>query len=290
MLSGNDDTAGAGQLAPASFAGFQKAEIKLKPNFDPADMLANIDYARSLGLPEIWCAAKEARKERLLIVGNGPSVQLMLGRLKRLAHRKSTRILAVNGAHHWLRSKGIKPWAHLMMDASAIMARHVPDASGTTTYLLASQCHPDVFEAVKGRDVWLWHAFQGLGEYDHLRRNEYNGMLVCGGCTAALRAINLGFLMGFRNFEMYGVDSCFWGDDHHANEYGEAGAATLKMRVGDRVFDTAGDMAKQAQDFQSLIDRWGTLFPGAKISVHGDGVIVEMMRQRNAMIQERKSA
>jgi hypothetical protein len=239
----------------------------------------------SLGLPVI-SKPLPARKERLLIVGNGPSTELMLGRLKRASQRRKNRILAVNGAHSFLLDHGIKPWGHLMMDAHPVMASHVPEKDHNVTYLVASMVHPDTLEALEGRKVYLWHAFQDLGEQAHLKKRGWDHMLVCGGCTATLRGINLGYLMGFRDFEMYGVDSCYWGDRHHANGLGNEGNKSVKMRVGDRVFETTGDMAKQAQDFESLVNRWGALFPGAKISVHGDGVIVEMMKQRNRKISE----
>lgn len=279
----------AGQLAAPSLAGFEKATLNLKPNFATADMLANIDHSRSLGLPEID-RPLPANKERLLIVGNGPSTELMLGRLKRQSKRRKTRILAVNGAHAYLLSQGIKPWGHLVMDASPVLAAHIPKTDNGVRYLFASMVHPDTLKAAHGRDIWLWHAFQDLGEQEHLKAAGYDGMLVCGGCTATLRAINLGYLIGFRDFEMYGVDSCYWGERHHANDLGAAAPASLRMKVGDRVFETTGDMAKQAEDFQDLVNRWQALFPGSKVSVHGDGVIVEMMKQRAQRIAERKNA
>jgi hypothetical protein len=76
-------------------------------------------------------------------------------------------------------------------------------------YLIASQCHDNVFEKFKGRsDVFLWHAAAGLGESEVLRR-EFPGELwvnVAGASVIGLRAIGLAHGLGFRKMHMFGID------------------------------------------------------------------------------------
>ena len=40
--------------------------------------------------------------------------------------------------------------------------------------------------------------------------------LIGGGTTVGLLAMSLAFLRGFRKIHLYGFDSCYRGDEHHA--------------------------------------------------------------------------
>ena len=90
----------------------------------------------------------------------------------------------------------------------------------------------------------------------------------------------------FRDFQLYGVDSCLKGRRLYATgESVEAG--TIIARVGNREFVTTINMADQAFSFQAMMKQLPEIMPDAKVSVHGDGLIVEIVRQSHR--NERKA-
>ena len=102
------------------------------------------------------------------------------------------------------------------------------------------------------------------------------------GTTVTLRAISLLRMLGFQNFEIFGLDSCVMDGEHHAYEQKENNGEKL-ISVWPRVkgnkeakrFMCSVWQAKQAEDFLNLTKERGELF---QLNVHGDGLIATMIR------------
>ena len=64
------------------------------------------------------------------------------------------RIFALNNACRVLNKHGIIPQYQVILDARKENVSLIGEA---TTYLIGSQAHPALFEALKGKNIYLWH-------------------------------------------------------------------------------------------------------------------------------------
>lgn len=197
-------------------------ELKGSINTDDAQLLANIQHSIRLGYPQV--RPQPAQMDRVVLVGGGPSLEDTFEELRDL-YFQGAKVVTVNGSYGWCLERNIRPSAHIVLDARASNARFVHPAIPQCKYLLASQCHPDTWAQVEGRpDVWIWHAVSGDNEtakpvLDAFYLGQW--MPTPGGTTVIMRALLLLRAMGFLRFDLFGVDSCFLDQRHHAYEQPE---------------------------------------------------------------------
>jgi hypothetical protein len=70
---------------------------------------------------------------------------------------------------------------------------------------MASRCAPEMFDHLANRKVMLWNSYGSLDEAKAYKGHPAIG----GGSTSGMRAITVGYVLGFRKFVLYGMDSCF---------------------------------------------------------------------------------
>lgn len=242
--------------------------------------------------PEVLLAQMEANIDRdtplfvevkehggsALICGGGPSLKDELPNL-RLRIERGGHVFALNGTYDWLVERGIQPHFHVLLDARPENVQFVSKPSRKTVYLVASQCHSSIFEALKDFSViqWVnWHP----GAHDLCMRNDKPLTVVGGGNTVGLKAMLLAHLWGYRSLHLYGFNSCYRGEANHAYPQPmNDGEATLDIIVkGDgsgKVFHCARWMARQAMDFQAYLPL--LMQQGSRVTVHGDGLIAHMV-------------
>jgi len=268
-------------------------------NTDDEQLLANIRSAIRLGHPQI--KPQGLNVDRVAIVGGGPSLESTLPELRQCL-AEGVKVVTVNGAYGWCIERNIIPTMQIVMDARETNARFLIPELPRCHYVLASQCHPLLWNQVKGRkNVWIYHV--GVGEegtpvrkiLDDYYLGNWHG--VGGGTTVGTRALVLLRLLGYLRFDLFGMDSCWLGDSHHAYAQPEnADDKRLMFRcsptgstgVG-KVFYCAPWHVQQAQDFLQLIRFQGNQF--GVISVHGEGLLAEIMRSMaDVELREEKGA
>lgn len=262
--------------------------------------LANIRANIQRDLP--WFTGFRDAGRAAVVVCGAPSMRDHVSDI-RWHKRNGSQVITVNNAWRFLVENGITPDVHVMLDARPENAAFVKDAPASTRYVIASQCHPDVFDALEGREVVLWH--NAFGDSDKINElwellrpydREKPIVLVPGGCTVGLRSLWLCALSGFRRIHVYGIDSSYDGDAHHA--YPQAlndGEQVLEVVMGGKPYRCAPWMARQAEDFRQCWDDMKQFrpLPGApvepvQIHVHGKGLIPDMARALRA--EERSAA
>ncbi len=179
----------------------------------------------------------------------------------------------VNGAHDWLISQGRIPDVCVLLDPT-------PDLSGVITphngvkYLIASQCHPDLFDRLKEADVTLWHAWvpkESTGEdIRDLVNTPGQHWFISGGGTAALRALVIAKFLGYRDISVYGLDSSFEGERKHAVEPHPCAGNECEVEYGGKIFQTNIPLAAQAENFEA---QYIKVLNDVRIRVHGTGLI-----------------
>lgn len=147
----------------------------------------------------------------IMLIGGGPSLAEYEEEITR-KRREGQPMITLNGTYNWAVERGLKPSAQIICDARPFNARFVTPHVDTCKYLLASQCHPDVFDAApKDERTFVWHAAMNGPIYDLIDGIKGKGAEwypIPGGSTVMLRAFCLLRMLGLWMFEVYGFDSC----------------------------------------------------------------------------------
>ncbi|MFO1183593.1 MAG: FkbM family methyltransferase [Bauldia sp.] len=257
--------------------GLSRADLDVVCNTGNARLLANIEAAAARDLP--WFDFAPDRAEAAVIVGGGPSLAESRDALVAL-RALGCPLWALNGAHSWLVEAGLAPDVTVLLDARPETAAFVTPPAPGTTYLVASQCDPAVFEALAGAKVVLFHN-QTPGAVDLLARiapREKPVHLFAAGTTVGMKALALARRSGHRAFHLYGMDSSYCDGAGHAYPQPQnAGEPLLDVLCGTRTFRAAPWMVTQVADFQDLART--LVAEGCTLAVAGDGLLAEVARQ-----------
>jgi uncharacterized Rossmann fold enzyme len=240
-------------------------------------LFANMDAAIARGYPQIK-EAQPAKTGAILLVASAPSVKGQLELIKKMKAAGSP-IVAIKGAHDWLIDNGVMPDYALAIDPQEHrIAFYKPQPS--VHYMIASQCHPAMFDNLEGCQVTLWHPYVKKGQ-----DRPKNCMLIGGGTTSGLRAISLFYVLGYRQFELFGFDSCNDGELLRVNGEGlKEGDKLIEVKIDPQgeTFYCNTAMALQAEHFQTYYD----YLPDATFNGHGRGLIQAIIKKREQNMME----
>lgn len=226
----------------------------------------------------------------MVIVGGGPSLK-ETWRGVRARQKRGQKVWAINAVHDWLIERKVVPDFHIMHDARPENAQFVKHPREDVTYYIASQCHPSVFHTLEGYNVVMWHVLMD-GMEEVVNAAEPLGMdpcLIGGGGSTGTRAMYLGYILGYRAFHFYGLDSCYRDGENHAYRQPLNDREKIQfVTVRGRTFHCARWMADQAQKWQR---GWAELDKrGCHVTVHGDGLIPFIYRTTLEDLKERSAA
>lgn len=187
-------------------------------------------------------------------------------------------VMAVNSALGFLLDRGVTPQLAMFWDASPLICEFtIPHAD--VIYLVASRCHPYVFERLKACRVVVWFADgDEIGPW--LRERGINEPMIKGGSAGVTRAMFLAFALGYRELHVYGADSSYSGAKTHIQG---SIVPEERMRVwldpegAGPAFDTTPWLAVQAKEHAAIVPMFSQL--GASIDVHGDGLLPHVHRR-----------
>lgn len=202
-----------------------------------------------------------------VVAAGGPSLKNELRALKK--HKKrGHKIVSVNGSHDYLIQNGIKPDYMIMVDPKQSNKHFVETPKKGVTYLIGASCHPDVFDALEGYDLKVWYPVNGAGEDDLIASSPVQ---IGGGPTVGLRAVNIGYVLGYREIHLYGMDGCLKDSKHHAYPQPENDEKIVMdiIFLGE-VYYCHTWMAKQAEFFIEFMKQNKY---DMKIKVHSPGLL-----------------
>lgn len=254
----------------------QKLELTVQAAGDPAELAENVRSALSRGLPEL-APAPCVHDGTFVCVASGWSMPSFIDEIKE--HRKAGRpIVSVKVAHDFLCENGVEPDLWINLDPRD-RTKGIQRANDRTNYLVASRCPPVTFEHLKGKKITLWHSWT---EGEEMKAMGAGKLAIGGGTTSGMRAINIGYVLGFRKFVLYGYDSCNRADGIKRFT-GEKTGPTLDVYVGDgpekRKFICNAAMAQQANEFQMIY----TVMPDIAVEAKGPGLIAAIIEERRKM-------
>jgi uncharacterized Rossmann fold enzyme len=209
-------------------------------------------------------AAKEPRSKPVSIVGAGPSLAWTYKDLV-------GDVFACNSAHDFLLGKGIIPAYTMIWDAHPIMHGMIERPHKDVKYLIASRCHPSVFEKLKDYDVTVWHALGSEQVDKMLMKHQKVEPMIAGGCASVTRAMYVAATIGYtKEQHLFGVDSSHSeGKSHVAAVHSTTNE--IQLRVCGKWFTVSPWMALQANDFKIIAPMMQG--NGVRIVVHGTGLI-----------------
>lgn len=251
--------------------GLSRADLTSICNTNAEKLASNVRRAIDRMLP--WLSMQLPHNGHVAIVAGGPSMAQCMGEI---SWRKSIgqQVWAVNGTASFLRAKGLIPDGHVIVDARPENVAFLEEADRGTMHYLASQCDPSLFQAVER--ITLWHAASpGMAE---LLAGLQETPLIGGGTTVGLQALVIAYVLGYRKIHLYGFDSSYRGEEHHAYPQPlNASDPVITAVIGDRTFRAAPWMVQQAEEFMTTaaeLEADGTI-----ITVHGDGLLPYMANE-----------
>src|SRR5207249_534090 len=101
-------------------------------------------------------------------------------------------MITTSGAYDFLIDHGVMPNYYTVIDPRKETVQLLRKPGELTRYLMASVCHPDWWDVLKGYDVQLWHLINGndLETVEWVAEHHPAGLdcMIGGGSTVGQRA------------------------------------------------------------------------------------------------------
>lgn len=226
--------------------------------------------------------------KRICICASGPSLADRVEDI-RARQKAGWHVAAMNGSHNFLIEHGIAPDLMFMVDARPVNLPFLRLANDQTTYIIASQCHPEVFEALAGRKVMLWQMFHDEGGLKALAETMLDQSV-----ARFMGALNVGqsclvpiWAMGYKTWHLFGFDGSMRGDAKHAFEQPQNDGEVVQeffwpmTPAGEAIegvtkrYLATPTMAHGAQMFPERVSFFRRL--GVEIELFGEGLIQDMV-------------
>lgn len=241
------------------------------------ELFSNMDAAIARGYPEIL-KQEPIRDGVIAIVASGPSIRGQVEVIRKMKET-GTPIVAVRDAHDWLIRNVIIPDYAVSVDPLETAATCFTPHAGVH-YLIASQSHKAMFDQLENCEVTIWHPFITKGQ-----KRPKDRMVIGGATTSGLRAVSVFYVLGYRHFALFGLDSCLDNGVLRVNgTFPKNGDDISEVRIepDGETFYCTPSMALQAQHFQTHYD-W---LPDATFYPYGHGLIQAIIRKREANAKE----
>ena len=202
----------------------------------------------------------------LYIVCSGPSLADTWQELK----DRPGEIWALNAAFDWLCRKGIRPDYGICLACEDQILRYFQEAGDGDRYYFASQTHPKLMDRVlkRGGSVKVFHVASPTGWDMPVPKDN----LIFGAGTVGSRALDLAWVLVFRDIHILGMDASLSEDGRIAVEtpmYSDRMDALRTFLVNGRAFVAMPSHARQVEDFASVVRP----LIGVTITMYGDGML-----------------
>ena len=266
--------------------------IKPKDSVPKETIVSNIN--ENLKILDKWDMVRSCNinDEHAIIVSGGPSLDI--SKLKYLARKTKGKIICVKHSYPTLLRAGIKPWACVILDPRPVEGTSTHDivrstlfdkVDPSTKFFVASMTDPSVTKLLKEKtdNIYGWHAFsQAIKDSiktkedgDALKANiGEDATFVTGGTCAAMRAIGMMHIFGFRNFHLFGFDCCMEGElsaEELSRTMEDGKKKYMRVETNGYEFWTTGELLAMAQDCEKLFNNKDIEM---NINVYGEGTLV----------------
>jgi hypothetical protein len=233
----------------------------------------------------------------IALLGGGPSIKKEVDKIKDFVAAGFPTI-ACGSSHDYLLANGIVPTYCTICDPDPLSIHYLKRHDERVKYLLALSLHPDIFEHLKERDIYVWNCRSDVAA-EEIKDYIHDYVEIMGGCTVGLRSISIAMCLGHNNIHFWGFDSCMGsGDEHHAYEFEtkeEEVGTTYPVRFGSdrpeeggKYYVCSGYQLAQAWHFLDFVKHFGAAFTP---TFHGEGMLGDFYAfLRSKAIQPQKAA
>lgn len=248
-------------------------EIRAKCVYEDEQLLDHLRSASARPIPHF--SPSPQHDHEIALCGAGPSIKDQVETIRSLKEA-GVFVMAIKSAHDFLIGHGIIPDVAIMVDPQPHIKKCFQKKRDDIVYMVASQCHPEIFDYFKDNKVVLWHLLTGKeGEKEVFNKEIALG----GGSTSGMRGMTLAWAMGFRKMHMFGYDSSMPPNSRQlkidGSEIGEK--EPFKLWIDDREFISNPAMSAQATEFEKVMNS----FKGQiQVRLYGDGAIPHIAASR----------
>lgn len=231
----------------------------------PATFRRYLDINVARGLEEVDIPGK-ATSTPLYIVCSGPSLRDTWHELE----NSPGEIWALNSAFDWLREKGIKIDRGICIGPENEILNYFQTAGQRDKFLFGYHTHPELVDRAldRGGEVTFWH----LASPEEWGLGIPKEKAIHGGGTVGTRAIDLAYMMGYRDIHILGMDGCVSVDGRLAVDRDVPSDIRDKLATficNGRAFVALGSHARQIEDFHAVLRP----LTGLSVTLYGDGML-----------------
>lgn len=186
----------------------------------------NIRRASLLNIPRVNPDSAVRGSDTAILVCFGPSLEDTVHRIKEFEGD----VWTVSGANAYLTKRGITPRFHIECDPRGHKAELLKEGNSETVYLIASRCHPDTFQALKGRRVILFHVYDPE-EANVLEELFPDDFKVPPAWTVGNMALNALLSLGYKKFIVFAMDGSFKDGKQHPEAHPNEDPQYMKFIV-----------------------------------------------------------
>ena len=226
-----------------------------------------------------WLDIEDIKDEPLIIVAGGPSLTHRWPEI--LAHKG--KILALNNTYRFLLERGIVPDYFMLLDARLENIRFLDHLSTHTRHFIAAQCHPAIFDRLERYQTTLY--LTTLPETVELTAHINKPKIQIAGNvgTVGIKALCLAYALGFKELHLFGYDSSYEGEAHHAYQQSlNDNTQKIDVYVDGQGFITSPTFAHQASEFCAIAGELTRTY-GFDIELHCDGLLPRLVEFSNRL-------
>jgi hypothetical protein len=269
---------------------------KMKMNTSAEEVYSNIRENLSKSL-KMLTPFEEQSEQKVVVLCGGPSLNDYVDEIKE--HKKNgAKIVTMNGTYAWAKEHGLWPVTQFMIDAREFNARFVEPIDDQNIYIMAGQVHPALIDKLPAEKTYIFNCNLDPGSIEICNEMlgdmySYDGWFpVPGGSTVTLRCLPALMMIGFRDIELYGFDSCLKGGNHHAfpqpeNDIPDGSDDRVAfVTINDKTFPVEAWHLCQANEFIHIYHR--VLKNKLNLQVHGDGLIAHCMETGVKIVDQKE--
>ncbi len=211
---------------------------------------------------------EEFHDRTISIVGYGPS---LLHTWKDITHP----IIATSGAYDFLADRmADAPDYYVAIDPRESTLDLLQWPEEETTYLMASVCHPAWWEKLAGYHVVLWHLINDEHTMEWVAWHHPEGLysMIGGDSTVGQRAFNVAAALGYRKFNVFGLDFSFE-KTRHAGPHNAERQPELIVPYRGKAYATTPQWQQAAKEMLRFITTCDI-----EITFHGDGLMQDLAK------------
>jgi hypothetical protein len=217
-----------------------KAPYQLKPAVSTEQRHAYMKTALETGLPRIKMSPMDEQAS-ISIVCYGPSLKDTWEEIKRP-------MITMSGSLKFLTDRGIIPDFHVDMDPRQQKVKHINPPVPGVHYLMASCCHPDTWKTLRYQKVTLWHLWSSKETEKWVSENDPYQLLIRSGSHIGSGALQIGGVLGYRHFEIHGMDGSIRDGERHAGPHYGHKQGGITWDAGRVTYQTSRIMSNQCAE------------------------------------------